>query len=95
MIGKMVISKNIWLRRWWIEGIVRLVKCKIGELPDQRNVRLGNCLVGEMFVLELAIGELASWAIVNRETFQKKPYGVFRFLFYKQPGSGLSPQSCS
>ena len=36
---------------WFKVITVHSVKCKIGELPDQRNSRLGNCLVGEMSVL--------------------------------------------
>ena len=40
-------------------GTVRSVKCKIGELPDQRNTRLGNCLLGGIFVEELSVRELA------------------------------------
>ena len=36
----------------WLKVItVHSVKCKIGELPDQRNSQLGTCLLGEMSVL--------------------------------------------
>ena len=52
-------------------GTARLVKCKIGELPDQRNAWSGKCLVGEMSFGELSVGEFASWGTVSRETFRE------------------------
>ena len=52
-----------------IWGTVRSVKCKIGELPDQRNARLGNCLVREMCIEELSVRELASWGTVSLAVF--------------------------
>ena len=50
-------------------GTVRSVKCKIGELPDQRNAQLGNCLVEEMSVEELSVRELAGWGTVSLVVF--------------------------
>ena len=56
----------------WLKVItVHSVKCKIGELPDQRNARLGNCLVGEMSIEELSVGELACWGTVSWVTFRE------------------------
>ena len=50
---------------------VHSVKCKIGELPDQRNARLGNCLVREISVEELTVRELAGWGTVSLVIFQE------------------------
>ena len=50
-------------------GTVRSVKCKIGELPDQRNARLGNCLLREMSIEELSVRELGSWGTVSLVVF--------------------------
>ena len=52
-------------------GTVRSVKCQIGELPDQRNARLGNCLVGGIFVEELSVRELAGWGTVSLVIFRE------------------------
>ena len=52
-------------------GTVGSVKCKIGELPDQGNVWLGNCLVGEISVEELSVRELASWETVSLVIFRE------------------------
>ena len=54
-----------------IWGTVRSVKCKIGELPDQRNARLGNCLVGGISVEELSVRELAGWGTVSLVIFRE------------------------
>ena len=54
-----------------IWGIVRSVKCKIGELPDQRNAQLGNCLVGEISVEELSVRELDGWGTVSMVIFRE------------------------
>ena len=68
--------------------------CEFTELPDQRNVQSGNCLVGKISVGELSIGELASWEGFGGEhSGNLKPSGVLRFLFNKQPGSGICPES--
>ena len=41
----------------WLKVItVRSVKCKIRELPDQRNARLGNCPSGNWPVGGLSAG---------------------------------------
>ena len=74
---------------------VRSVKCKIGELPDQRNVRLGNCLIGEISVEELSVRELAGWGTVSLVIFRESKTTWHTTLsFYKQQGSDLSPGSC-
>ena len=52
-------------------GTVRSVKCKIGELPDQRNAQLGNCLVREISVDELSTRELAGWGTVSLVIFRE------------------------
>ena len=52
-------------------GTVRSVKCKIGELPDQRNARLSNCLVAGIFVEELSFRELAGWGTVSLVIFRE------------------------
>ena len=54
-----------------IWGTVRSVKCKIGELPDQRNAQLGNCLVREISVEELSVRELAGWGTVSLVIFRE------------------------
>ena len=54
-----------------IWGTVRSVKCKIGELPDQRNAQLGNCLVGEISVEELSVRELDGWGTVSMVIFRE------------------------
>ena len=50
---------------------VRSVKCKIGELPDQRNAQLGNCLVREISVEELSVRELDGWGTVSMVIFRE------------------------
>ena len=56
----------------WLKVIaVHSVKCKIGELLDQRNAWLGNCLVREMSIEELSVGELACWGTVSWVTFRE------------------------
>ena len=54
-----------------IWGTVRSVKCKIGELPDQRNAQLGNCLVGEISAEELSVRELDGWGTVSMVIFRE------------------------
>ena len=44
-------------------------KCLIGEMSDRGSLRRGivqseNCLVGEVSVAEVSIGELSSWETV-------------------------------
>ena len=66
---------------------VRSVKCKIGELPDQRNVRLGNCLIGEISVEELSVRELAGWGTVSLVIFREsKTTCMLHFLFISSKG---------
>ena len=54
-----------------IWGTVRSVKCKIGELPDQRNAQLGNGLVGEISVEKLSVKELGGWGTVSLVIFRE------------------------
>ena len=64
-LGKYLVENMV------IWGTARSVKCKIGELPDQRNVWSENCLVGKMSVGELPVGELGGQGTVSWGTFRE------------------------